>query len=366
MSWRQVGSRWILGRLTLLVLAVVATPQLSAQGNDTPSAAWQFDEARQFDFWLGEWTVTNRFFRDGSGWVEDGTSYAKIYSILDGKGILEYWSGDDVGGRDIRGFSLRYYDQARGEWMLSLNWPGPNSPSFGQLTGQFRHGRGEFISRGTDGQGNPTMTRYSFSDASPTSLRWDDGVSTDGGRTWRGSWIMEFSRTAEQGRWPALGENFHTFQGATRCTSPGAREMDVTLGRWVGTYEGEGGTQEAQLESWEVLDGCGVMHLWDLSDGYKRFTLGSYTPQYNDWLVLSLDNQEDTGFQYQMGGASANGWITTDAAYASFVPGEGGQPLSRIRWTALSETRLELELQESTDGGESWSTVATMSLSPAG
>ncbi|HZD04943.1 MAG TPA: hypothetical protein VE173_08490, partial [Longimicrobiales bacterium] len=33
--------------------------------------------------------------------------------------------------------------------------------------------------------------RFTFSDITTHSLRWNDGNSQDGGRTWSTSWIME-------------------------------------------------------------------------------------------------------------------------------------------------------------------------------
>lgn len=343
---------------------------LQGQGDDPPGVAWSFAEARQFDFWIGEWSITNRFFRDGQGWVEDGRSVAKIYSILDGKAILEYWNGDQVGGRDIRGFSLRYFDRDKDRWVLALNWPGQDSPSFGQLEGRFRHGRGEFRAEGTDANGNSSITRYSFSDIGPDSFRWDDGVSTDGGRTWRGSWIMEFSRTAPEAEWPALGDPFHTFHGRTRCTQEGARQLDSSLGRWQGMLTAEdGSTTPVTLEGREVLDGCAIMQLAWFGEGPEAlevFQLASYFPRFDGWAVLQLDDQAGTGYRYQTGGETDGDWIVTDTPFNGFQPGAAGEPLFRTAWRERASDRLVIELLESTDAGESWVRTGTVELTRAG
>ena len=112
--------------------------------------------------------------------------------MLEGKAILELW--DEA---SIKGFSLRYYDAGRKEWVLWLNWPGANRSGSSSLAGTFRHGRGDFFSTYTTQDGTEGISRYSFNDITATSLRWDDAYSTDAGKTWSHNWIMEFSRT-----WP--------------------------------------------------------------------------------------------------------------------------------------------------------------------
>ncbi len=143
--------------------------------NSAVWADWNFSEARQFDFWMGEWRVNNRFIQEDKSWKDDGAAHVKIYRVLGGKAILEFWDGDIRGGTPLKGFSLRFYDRKIKQWRLALNWPGPNRPGFGFLDGQFRHGRGEFFSTSHDTAGKEIISRYSFADVSPTSFRWDDG-----------------------------------------------------------------------------------------------------------------------------------------------------------------------------------------------
>jgi hypothetical protein len=60
-------------------------------------------ETRQFDFWLGHWTVT------ASGQVAGDS---RVESILDGGAMLETWTG----ASGNRGKSLNLYNRALGAW----------------------------------------------------------------------------------------------------------------------------------------------------------------------------------------------------------------------------------------------------------
>lgn len=92
--------------LVLLALCGAATAQETAapptEAESTTSCASA--QHRQFDFWLGDWTVTS------NGEVA-GTN--RIESIHGGCAIAEHWTS---ASGDFSGSSLNLYDQARGVW----------------------------------------------------------------------------------------------------------------------------------------------------------------------------------------------------------------------------------------------------------
>jgi hypothetical protein len=344
-----------------IFLGVALGPAARAQVPDAVQPPWDFPEARQFDFWLGEWRVNNRFIQNDGTWQDDGFAHVRIYSILDGKGVLEFWDGEIRGGTPLRGFSLRYYDAEAQQWMLALNWPAPNRPNFGRLEGAFRHGRGEFFTTSADTAGTETISRYSFSDVSPDALRWDDGYSRDGGLTWRDNWVMEFTRTADEPRWPAPGEAFHTYVDGSRCTAPEAEQFDAIEGRWEGTYTDADGTEgAAHLEAYRVLDGCAVFSLLAYEqDGrtYKAFEIRSFLPGRREWVALRLDNRSGTGYVYEAGRFEEG---TIDLVE---ITGAEGEPdLTKTAWAALDGERLRFERATSGDGGETWNLKGTVNL----
>jgi hypothetical protein len=238
------------------IAAILAAFPITALAQDIPISPALPAEARQFDFWIGEWSVNLRIRQDDGSWKDSVRSTAKIYPILSGKAVLELWSDDRVTG--IKGYSLRYFATARQEWVLWLNWPGPNRSGSSNLSGAFRHGRGEFLATSRSQDGTETISRYTFSDITNDSLRWDDAFSKDGGLTWTSNWIMEFSRTGAKPVLSPDGGPAHTFHEGTRCDAPEFRKYEFLSGRRVGTVEA-GGSGAVTITGHRVLDGCAVL-----------------------------------------------------------------------------------------------------------
>lgn len=246
------------GWTSTILIAAVASGMLASVG---PTAAqerapeWSVApglpaEAREFDFWVGEWEVNLRMRQEDGSWLDQIRAEAHVYPILRGKAILELWSDERETG--LKGYSLRYFDTAREEWVIWLNWPGPNRSGSSSLAGTFRHGRGEFFSPGDDGR----ITRYTFSDIGPDSFRWDDALSTDDGASWAGNWIMEFSRAGDRAFLAA--DSVLTFHDGGRCDASAFRSYEFLEGRMTGTVEVPG-PADLVIQGHRILDGCSVM-----------------------------------------------------------------------------------------------------------
>jgi hypothetical protein len=83
----------------------LATHRAEGQGQ-APPAVCQADRAfRQFDFWIGEWTVRNN---------ADSTVVGqnRIESRESGCVLVEHWTGS----AGTTGISLNYYDRVTGKW----------------------------------------------------------------------------------------------------------------------------------------------------------------------------------------------------------------------------------------------------------
>jgi hypothetical protein len=59
--------------------------------------------------------------------------------------------------------------------------------------GGFKGGRGEFYSDETL-DGRPIRVRFVISDITPTSVRFEQAFSGDGGKTWEVNWIATDTR----------------------------------------------------------------------------------------------------------------------------------------------------------------------------
>ncbi len=110
-----------------------------------------------------------RIQQENGEWLDQVKSTARIYPILDGKAILELWNENKF-GEGIKGYSLRYYREDLQKWELWLNWPGDNRSGSSSLSGNFRHGRGEFFSEYQKNDSVTITSRYTFSDITPNSL----------------------------------------------------------------------------------------------------------------------------------------------------------------------------------------------------
>ena len=263
-----------------------------AQSSEITSE-WQTKESRQFDFWIGKWDVNLRAVQKDLTWKDTTKATIEIYPVLDGKAILELWDSPT-----IKGFSLRYFDPAKGKWVLYLDWPNEKESSYSSLEGAFHHGRGEFFAE-RDG----TISRYTFCDISPTSLRWDDAYSKDGGKTWTYDWVMEFSRTAAIPTWPESSPNALTFaKSETRCRGNEAEfaKLASVAGHWKGEFKlVEKGKPtikaEATALAYRILDGCATIlfleHRHD-NKSFRAFSMLTFNSTKKHFEELRLDNRQ--------------------------------------------------------------------------
>lgn len=324
-----------------------------AAGEGLPAAA------RQFDFWIGVWDVNLRIRAEDGTWPDASVAAeARVYPALDGKAVLELWDSEP-----IVGFSLRWFDREAGEWKLWLNWPRENDSGGSGLSGRFRHGRGEFFSRRTLEDGAELVSRYTFSDITPTSLRWDDAYSRDGGLTWTHRWIMEFTRKGDVPSLPAEGGAAHTFGDGGRCDLPGFRRFEALAGAWTGTVArpGDAGAWvefPARLTAWRILGGCAVLaRLETEAAGVRRESLHllTWNTRAERFEEELLDSRPESPLEVYRGGETDG----TVELLAQTPEGEA-RPTVRRRWS-LDGGGIALEVERSADG-ESWETVERASF----
>lgn len=305
------------------------------------SDTWNFPEARQFDFWIGEWKVQNRFKQADGSWREQGGARVKIFPALNGKAVIEFWNGTARDWKETRGFSLRYFDPETRKWQLALNWPQKDNGGFFFLEGEFRHNRGEFFSGRETQDGGRILNRYTFSDITPNSLRWDSSTSLDGGKTWETKWIMEFSRTADAPEWPAVDEAFHTYDSDKWNTTDEGKQFEQLPGRWRGTLErdgaDQGATRDIETNVWPVLNGIAYlleMHAVD-GDPFSEIMMLTYRDMNKVWLLLSLDNRKESDF-------NVYAWKVEDGTpvFKTFSGDEKAEVT--LEWRELSEDSMLL------------------------
>jgi hypothetical protein len=158
------------------------------------------DGQHDFDFEFGSWkTVLRRLQRPLSGsttWLDyEGTTVVR--EVWGGRANLVELDVSGPAGR-LEGASLRLYDPQSRQWSLnfaSARGGGMTPP----VIGEFKDGRGEFYGQET-WEGKAILVRFVISDITPTSCRFEQAFSLDGGKTWEVNWIAVDSRIGQRGK----------------------------------------------------------------------------------------------------------------------------------------------------------------------
>ena len=148
--------------LALFVLAS-ALPAQTPKGPPPPAP-----EATQFDFWIGEWTVTA-----ANGNVA-GTN--KIERVSNGHGLLENWTS----ARGGHGKSLNAYNAAKKQWQQF--WIGGDGMVL-ELAGGL-DAQGRMVMTGQSYGRNEGLNRVTWTPNSDGTVRQFWEASKDGGKTW--------------------------------------------------------------------------------------------------------------------------------------------------------------------------------------
>jgi len=179
-----------LSRILLLACGLVAAgPSVPVLAQSSPR-----DGQHDFDWEIGAWsTHLRRLLRPLTGstsWVEyEGTTVVR--KVWDGRANLVELQVDGPAGH-LEGLSLRLYNPEARQW--SLNFSNSRSGTLSPPTiGEFRNGRGEFFSQETL-NGRAILVRFVISDITPTSARFEQSFSADGGKTWEVNWIATDTR----------------------------------------------------------------------------------------------------------------------------------------------------------------------------
>jgi hypothetical protein len=146
------------------VLAAIVLIALGAGVSAQQPKPCSSPEHRQFDFWIGDWSVTNPAGKHAGD--------NRIEKVLDGCALHESWQGAGGG----RGFSYTAYDSVRKAWHQT--WVDKDGLVL-LLDGGLQDGR--MVLSGATGK---TLNRVSWEPRKDGSVRqlWES--SDDDGKTW--------------------------------------------------------------------------------------------------------------------------------------------------------------------------------------
>lgn len=147
-----------------------------------------------FAFLNGDWRVRHRKrlgrLVGSDEWIEfDGT--CRAWELLGGEGNVDDNFLDDPGGA-YSAATFRRTDPSTGLW-----WIWWFDSRFDELdppvSGSFENGIGTFYAD-DELAGRPIRVRFTWSQITDDSARWEQAFSPDGGETWETNWVMKFER----------------------------------------------------------------------------------------------------------------------------------------------------------------------------
>jgi len=158
---------------------------------DASCAGPAADGRGDFDFFIGDWSVSAKRMRHGNWETVTGTT--RVIAILRGAGNVD----DDVfqlAGQVHVGGMLRLFDAEADAWFtygLDRDRGALQPP----LSGRFHDGRGVF--HGEDvREGRQILVRHTYSHPGgiPATCRWEQAFSMDGGNAWETNWVIDFRK----------------------------------------------------------------------------------------------------------------------------------------------------------------------------
>lgn len=135
-------------------------------------------EARQLDFWIGDWDVTPWQAPASSNPAVIGTN--KIEPILEHCVLMENWQG--LGSAPSAGKSMNFWDTNRRQWRQIWMADGGGSLDY---AGSFRDGAMRFEGWTLAPNGGRVMQKLTFFPISKDTVRQLFETSADSGKTWQ-------------------------------------------------------------------------------------------------------------------------------------------------------------------------------------
>ncbi len=135
-------------------------------------------EAKQFDFWVGEWDVQANGRSLGTNVIQ---------RLEEGCLIMENWTG--AGGST--GKSMNFYNPVLKKWRQTYM---SNNQVVWEMSGEYKDGAMRYEGEVIPPNGTKTLTRVVFYNQGPDKLRHTEDDSTDGGKTWTNVWDAIYVR----------------------------------------------------------------------------------------------------------------------------------------------------------------------------
>ncbi len=164
----------------LLLVCFCVTASFSQQPAPLPCSSNPV--YRQFDFWIGEWEAFNPQGRKGGD--------SKIERILDSCIILENWTSANAG---YQGKSYNTFNAITGKWQQY--WVDNKGGVAEYFDGHYENNRMILQTANLkQSDGTYKIMKMTFHNLSIEKMRQHGESSTDGGKTWKTDFDLEYRR----------------------------------------------------------------------------------------------------------------------------------------------------------------------------
>ncbi|MCB0264087.1 MAG: DUF1579 family protein [Calditrichaeota bacterium] len=173
----------------LLILLMFAILQFAAaQNSQKPCSA---PEARQFDFWIGEWELT---WPGGQGGTPEGQTGRGVNHVVQYLGECVIFENFSFADSSFIGKSWSVYNLQKQLWQQT--WV-DNSGGYLLFTGGFADGKMELRTAPFQRNGVTYVSRMVFRNIAANAFDWDWQRSADNGETWQDVWNIHYQRKTE-------------------------------------------------------------------------------------------------------------------------------------------------------------------------
>ncbi len=330
------GAQW-LGSAAGGVLAAILAALPAAGAVNGPAAiigACAAPQYRQFDFWLGEWTVVDTATGAAAG-------DSRIEAAYGGCGVRENWRDPD-----LTGGSLNTYDRSDRLWhQVWIDSSGARREFIGG-----REGEAMVLVSTHPSAKDPNVTikeRMRFTANADGSVRQFSDASRDGGA----NWVSRYDYTYRPKRRAPLVVAPAPAVSSAACASAEYRQFDFWVGRWNVYQTGKDKpVSHSLIES--LYGGCGLRETWlPLRPGGDGGSLNIYLPGEKAWRQTWIDA---SGARVDFTG----GWKGSAMVLTGFwkdVLGPGKDALVRMTYTRSSDRSVRQLGETSEDRGATWS-----------
>src|ERR1700730_2862458 len=170
---------------------VLAEPNSGAAKTGAQETARERDGQHDFDWDIGGWKLhMRRLLHPLTGsttWVEyDGTDVVR--KVWDGRANLGEVELDGAAGH-LEFLTLRLYNPQSHQWSMNISNSTAGTLSAPAIGG-FEGGRGEFYDQEAY-NGRTILVRFEVSVLTPTSCRFEQAFSVDGGKSWELNLVVD-------------------------------------------------------------------------------------------------------------------------------------------------------------------------------